>query len=105
MDKHFGAKTSEQEVAAKVDAMYAGTKVLTLTERLAMFGETEAQLQARKDPLLAFGLDLATEVAALDELKDRRDGARASGCAPSGARRCWPTRASPWLRTPTAPCA
>jgi hypothetical protein len=62
-------------VAAKVAALYAGTKLLTLSERLAMFGETEAQLTARKDPLLAFGLELATEVAALDELKDRREGA------------------------------
>jgi hypothetical protein len=42
---------------------------------MAMFGESEAQLQARKDPLLAFGLDLALEVAAQDELRDRRDGA------------------------------
>ncbi len=75
VDKHFGAKASEKQVAAKIAALYAGTKVLTLAERLAMFGETEAQLAARKDPLLAFGLDLATEVAALDELKDRREGA------------------------------
>jgi len=75
VDKHFGPKASEKEVAAKVATLYAGTKLLTLTERLAMFGETEAQLTARKDPLLAFGLDLATEVSALDELKDRREGA------------------------------
>ncbi|MFL5347246.1 MAG: S46 family peptidase [Hyalangium sp.] len=75
VDKHFGAKATDKEVAAKIDALYAGTKLLTLPERMAMFAETEAQLQARKDPLLAFGLDLATEVAALDELKDRRDGA------------------------------
>jgi hypothetical protein len=75
VDKHFGAKASEQELAAKIDAMYAGTKLLTLAERLAMFTETEAQLVARRDPLLAFGLDLAAEVTALDELRDRRDGA------------------------------
>jgi hypothetical protein len=74
VDKHFGPKATEKEVMAKVDALYAGTKLLTLSERLAMFGESEAQLAARKDPLLAFGLELATEVAALDELKDRREG-------------------------------
>jgi len=74
VDKHFGPKATEKEVAAKVDALYAGTKLLTLSERLAMFGESEAQLAARKDPLLAFGLELATEVSALDELKDRREG-------------------------------
>jgi hypothetical protein len=75
VDRHFGPKATEKEVAAKIDALYAGTKLLTLAERLAMFSETEAQLTARKDPLLAFGMDLAAEVAALDELKDRREGA------------------------------
>jgi hypothetical protein len=75
VDKHFGAKASEQDVAAKIEAMYAGTKLLTLTERLAMFTETPAQLAARKDPLLAFGLDLATELAALDDVRDARAGA------------------------------
>ncbi|WP_224369408.1 S46 family peptidase [Hyalangium versicolor] len=75
VDKHFGAKATDKELATKVDALYAGTKLLTLSERMAMFSETEAQLQARKDPLLAFGLDLAIEVAALDDLKDSRDGA------------------------------
>jgi hypothetical protein len=75
VDKHFGAKASEKEVAAKIDAMYAGTKILTLADRMAMFTETEAQLQARKDPLLAYALDLATEVAAMEDQKDRREGA------------------------------
>ncbi|MDY7225483.1 S46 family peptidase [Hyalangium rubrum] len=75
VDKHFGPTFSEKDVAAKIDALYAGSKVLTLADRLAMFGETEAQLVARKDPLLAFGLELATEVTALDALKDRREGA------------------------------
>jgi hypothetical protein len=74
VDRHFGAKASEQEVAAKIDALYAGTKLLMLAERLAMFTESEAQLVARKDPLLAFGLELAAEVAALDEQKERREG-------------------------------
>lgn len=75
VDKHFGAKASEAEVAAKVDAMYAATKVTVLAERLAMFTETPEQLAARKDPLLAFGIDLAEEVRALDDLTDARAGA------------------------------
>jgi hypothetical protein len=75
VDKHFGAKSSEKDVQAKIDAMYAGTQVLTLAERMKMAGETVAQLEARKDPMLAFGLDLAKELAALDEVEDRRDGA------------------------------
>ncbi|MDC0714826.1 S46 family peptidase [Stigmatella sp. ncwal1] len=76
VDKHFGPSFSEKAVAAKAEAMYGATKVLTLQERMAMFQESEAQLQARQDPLLAFGLDLATELTALDEVKDRREGAR-----------------------------
>jgi hypothetical protein len=75
VDKHFGKTFSEKDVAAKIEAMYSGTKVLTLAERMKMAGETLAQLEARKDPLLAFGLDLAKELTALDEVKDRRQGA------------------------------
>ncbi|MCY1015401.1 S46 family peptidase [Pyxidicoccus sp. MSG2] len=75
VDTHFGKTFSEKDAVAKIDAMYAGTKVLTLDERMKMAGETVAQLQARKDPLLAFGLDLAKELTALDEVEDRRDGA------------------------------
>ncbi|MCE9666679.1 S46 family peptidase [Myxococcus stipitatus] len=75
VDKHFGGAFDAKAVAAKVDAMYAGTKVLDLGERMKMFGESLAQLEARKDPLLAFGLDLAKELSAMDELGDRRLGA------------------------------
>jgi hypothetical protein len=75
VDKHFGPTFSEKDVAAKIDALYAGTKLTALAERLAMFNETPAQLGARKDPLLAFAMDLATEVSALEDQKDRRAGA------------------------------
>ncbi|WP_338867466.1 S46 family peptidase [Myxococcus stipitatus] len=74
VDKHFGKVFSEKDVAAKVDAMYASTQVLTLAERMKMVTETVAQLEARKDPLLAFGLDLAKELEALDDTLDRRQG-------------------------------
>lgn len=75
VDTHFGKTFSEKDATAKIDAMYAGTKVLTLAERMKMAGETVAQMQGRKDPLLAFGLDLAKELTALDDLRDRRQGA------------------------------
>ncbi len=75
IDKVFGRTYAEKDVAAKIDALYAATKVLDLAERQKMAGETEAQLRARKDPLLDFGLELATEVVALDEQRDRRAGA------------------------------
>ncbi|WP_410478006.1 S46 family peptidase [Myxococcus sp. MxC21-1] len=57
VDKHFGKTFSEKDALAKIDAMYAGTKVLTLDERMKMATESVGQLEARKDPLLAFGLD------------------------------------------------
>ncbi|MCP3097661.1 S46 family peptidase [Myxococcus sp. K15C18031901] len=75
VDTHFGATFDAKAVAAKVDAMYAGTQLLTLAERMKMAGESLAQLEARKDPLLAFGLDLAKEQAAMDDAGDRRAGA------------------------------
>ena len=75
VDKHFGPTYSQKKVTAKIDALYAGTQLLKLPERLAMFAEAEAVLAARKDPLLAFARDLATEVIAMEETKDRREGA------------------------------
>ncbi|MFE8596776.1 S46 family peptidase [Archangium violaceum] len=75
IDKHFGRTYAEKDVSAKIDALYASSKVLDLAERQKMAGETEAQLRARKDPLLDFGFDLAAEGVALDELRDRRAGA------------------------------
>ncbi|AKJ05733.1 dipeptidyl-peptidase 7 [Archangium gephyra] len=75
IDKYFGRTYAEKEVSAKLDALYANTKVLELSERQKMAGETEAQLRARKDPLLDFGLELSAEVVALEEQRDRRAGA------------------------------
>jgi hypothetical protein len=75
VDEHFGRTYSEREVAAKIDALYAGTKVMELEERLKMFGETAEQLRARKDPLLDFGRALAVEVSALEAQRDEREGA------------------------------
>jgi hypothetical protein len=75
IDKHFGRTASEAELAAKVDALYAGTKVMDLAERMKMAGESVEQLRARKDPLLELGFELAAAVVALDERRDRLEGA------------------------------
>ncbi len=75
IDRHFGSTPAEKDVSAKIDALYAASKLMDLAERQKMSGETEAQLRARKDPLLDFGFDLTAEVVALDELRDRRAGA------------------------------
>ena len=75
VDRHFGLKREGLE--AKVDAAYRGSRVLHLKDRLQMFTETPAQLAARRDPLLAFALDLAGEVEALRDVQDQRAGASA----------------------------
>ncbi|MFY0574439.1 S46 family peptidase [Cystobacter fuscus] len=74
IDKAFGRAFSEKDVSAKIDALYAGSKVMDLAERQKMAGESEAQLRARKDPLLELGFDPAAEWVALDDLRDRREG-------------------------------
>jgi hypothetical protein len=77
VDAHFGRSYSERQVARKVDTLYARTRVLDAGERRKMFGESVPALRARKDPLLELGFALAEELAALDELGDRRRGASA----------------------------
>ncbi|MBM7114732.1 S46 family peptidase [Archangium primigenium] len=75
IDRAFGPTFSEKETAAKVEALYAGSKVFDLTERMKMVGETEAQLRARKDPLLDLGFDLSVELTALRTERERQQGA------------------------------
>ncbi|GMT96467.1 S46 family peptidase [Corallococcus caeni] len=75
VDAVFGKTYSEKDVTAKIDSLYAGTRVLTLAERLKMADESVGQLAARRDPLLNFGMELAKEQAALDDTRDRRQGA------------------------------
>ncbi|MET0402969.1 MAG: S46 family peptidase [Cystobacter sp.] len=75
IDKHFGRASSDKETLARLDALYAGSRVMDLAERQKMAGESEAQLQARKDPLLELGRDLSAELVALKEQRDRRAGA------------------------------
>lgn len=77
VDAHFGRTYSERQVARKIDALYARTRVLDAGERRKMLEESVQALRARKDPLLELGFALAEELAALDELNDRRRGASA----------------------------
>lgn len=59
---------------ASIDDLYAGTKLLNLTERLKMFDESVDQLRARRDPLVDLGFALAGEIGTMVERKDRWDG-------------------------------
>jgi hypothetical protein len=74
VDARFG-KLGPTELPAAVQRLYAQSRVLDATERMKMFEETEAQLRARKDPLLDLGFALADEVDARVERKDRHEGA------------------------------
>jgi hypothetical protein len=69
-----GARTP-QDVGARVADLLARTRVDDLDERMKMYGESEAQLRARHDPLLdlAFGLD--RERLDREEREDRFKGA------------------------------
>lgn len=69
-----GAGTTDA-IRAKVADLFARTKVTDLDERMKMYGESEAQLRARHDPLLdlAFGLD--RELLDRKEREDRYEGA------------------------------
>ncbi len=74
IDKVFG-QVPAAELPAALERLYAQSKVLDVSERLKMFGETEAELRARKDPLLDLGFALADEVTARRERLDRMEGA------------------------------
>ena len=62
-------------VAARVDELYAQSKLLDAAERLKMFDETPEQLRARRDPLVDLGFALNTEISEYVERKDRWEGA------------------------------
>jgi hypothetical protein len=66
IDTAFAGATTESEIAARISELFAKSRVLDVTERLKMFGETPAQLRARRDPLLDIGLALESEMSALE---------------------------------------
>jgi len=81
--KHARALPAGQRIGAvdalntPVEALYAATRVTDTAERLKMFDETEAELRARRDPLLDFAFALETELRAWNEATKQRDGAMA----------------------------
>ncbi len=70
-DKYFGGA----DPGDGVTALYKGSKVTNLSERLRMFGETPEQLRARKDPMIDFAFELDTELRVWNEATRKRDGA------------------------------
>ena len=69
-----GASGTEAQVEALLDRLYA-TKVGAAAERKAMYGETRAQLDARKDPMLEFAAALLPLTLANEERDKAFDGA------------------------------
>jgi hypothetical protein len=63
-----------RDLGDEVDVLLAGTKVHDLDQRLAMFGESAAQLRARRDPLLAFAFRLNEDLVAMKARRDAREG-------------------------------
>ena len=62
-------------IADRLDAIYAGTKIANREERLKMLAETPEQLRARKDPMLELAFALEPELLELKQRADRRAGA------------------------------
>jgi hypothetical protein len=58
-----------------IAALYSGTRVLDLDERLKMFAETVEQLHARRDPALEIGLAIERDRDEMKERHERWDGA------------------------------
>ncbi|HEX9984970.1 MAG TPA: S46 family peptidase [Thermoanaerobaculia bacterium] len=69
IDRLFEGKNVEQTI----DALYANSKVLDLTERMKMLDETPEQLRARRDPLLDLGFALDAELRLMGERTERWD--------------------------------
>ena len=75
IDRVFGTGADAAAIDAKLEQLYAGSRVLDPAERAKMFEESTEQLKARKDPLLDLGFELATQMRQATEESDRRKGA------------------------------
>lgn len=69
------AATPEAQVDALLDRIYAGTQIGNKEMEVKMFGETSAQLTARKDSMLDFAISLRPFADQLDQERTAREGA------------------------------
>jgi Peptidase S46 len=69
------AERTPEALRARAAALLAGTRVTDLDERLRMFEQSEAELRARRDPLLDLAFALDRELRAAQEREHRREGA------------------------------
>jgi hypothetical protein len=75
VDSFLGNDSSPEGIKTRVADVLARTRVTDLDERLKMFGESEAQLRARRDPLLDLAFALDRELLDWKEREDRYRGA------------------------------
>ena len=57
-----------------IDALYSGSKIFDLDERMKMFGESVEQLKARRDPLVDLGFALQKDLAEYGARRERWTG-------------------------------
>jgi|CXWL01.1.fsa_nt_gi hypothetical protein len=94
-----GGGEPEVVVRARLAEIQAATRVLDAGEREKMLAETEAQLRARRDPLLDLAFELEAELRRLDERRDADKGAAAR------LRPTWRRAVAAHLGRPLAPDA
>ncbi len=69
-----GSARTPEALRARAATLLAGTRVTDLDERLRMFEQSEAELRARRDPLLDLAFALDRELRAAQEREHRREG-------------------------------
>jgi Peptidase S46 len=75
VDAFLGEDRTSVGIQKRVADLFARTRVTDLDERMRMFDESEAQLRARRDPLLDLALGLDRELLDRKEREDRFKGA------------------------------
>ena len=75
VEQRFRSPEGRAGLVATVDAWLAATPVHDEEQRIAMLGETEQALKARRDPFLDFAFELARQIAQVEATKESREGA------------------------------
>lgn len=75
VDTLLGLAPTAETTAARVEVLFAASRVGVLAEREAMFGESVAQLSARQDPLLDLALALTREILEVEQSEKAWKGA------------------------------
>ena len=62
IDSYFGPDATDEEIRAKIDAMYSRSKVGDLDARMAIFESSKSELDALNDPFLILAAALRPEI-------------------------------------------